>query len=56
MSTKKTLGIITNIEAIHATYVVTQTYGVCTQWQPYANQQDTIQTIHRLGETMSTCK
>jgi len=30
MSIKETLGTITNIEAIHVTHVVTQTYGVYT--------------------------
>jgi len=56
MLTRETLGTITNIEAIHATHVATQTYGVCTQWRPHANQHDTIQTTHKIGETTSTCK
>jgi hypothetical protein len=31
MSTRKAMGTITNIEAIHTTHVATQTYGVYTQ-------------------------
>ncbi len=56
MSTKEALGTVTNIEAIHATHVVTQTYGVWTQWKPQENQQDTIQTTHKIGDTTSTCE
>jgi hypothetical protein len=50
------LGTITNIEAIHAINVVTQKYGVCTQWQPHTNWQYMIQTTHKRGKTTSTCK
>jgi hypothetical protein len=50
------LGTITNIKAIHATHVPTQTYGVYTQWRPHAYWEDTIQTTHKIGETMLTCK
>jgi hypothetical protein len=56
MSIGEAMGIVTNIETIHATHVATQTYGVCTQWQPHANQQNTIQTTHRTWKTMPTCK
>jgi hypothetical protein len=50
------LGTITNIEVILTAHVATQIYGVCTQWQPHANQQVTIQTTHIIGETTLTRK